>query len=309
MIKEAKQIATDYQFTPEQFDILKKFGAKSSVNGRELYISPKIYDDLEKHASSSEFKQEFYKTVKNIGGEQIVSQLIGAIKKSLSSGNTVNIKGTTYYVLKGHLTKSGNFNFPNPSRTQMKENKSNIDKANIKAEERVETVFNELVKTFPDKFESPLDKSKLRFAISTAFVKLTHFDVPENLVKESVFSSNYVSNVRPDGKYNEDIEATIYKDGNGGYNISLNTYSASGNGPMATRTLRTSTNAIPLDQFTATFIKNKAINIPDDDIERFLTKIRDRIQEKEIESQDVNENRQPLRERIKSIIRRKLSER
>lgn len=116
-MNEAQQIATDYQFSPEQYDVLKKFGAKLHLNGRELLIPARVYDDLEKHASKSDFKKAFYKTVKNIGGEGMISQIMTALKQSLSSGNTANIEGKTYYILQGHLTKNGNFNFPNPSRT------------------------------------------------------------------------------------------------------------------------------------------------------------------------------------------------
>jgi hypothetical protein len=117
LLNEAVQIATDYQFSPEQYNVLKKFGAKLHLNGRELLIPARVYDDLEKHVSKSNFKQEFYKTVKNIGGESMISQILTALKYSLSSGNTANVEGKTYYVLQGKLTRNGNFNFPNPSRT------------------------------------------------------------------------------------------------------------------------------------------------------------------------------------------------
>lgn len=116
-MNEAQQIATDYQFSPEQYDVLKKFGAKLHANGREFFIPARIYDDLQKHASQSDFKQAFYKTVKNIGGEGMISQVMTALKNSLSPGNTAEVKGITYYILQGRLTKNGNFNFPNPSRT------------------------------------------------------------------------------------------------------------------------------------------------------------------------------------------------
>jgi hypothetical protein len=119
-MNELQQIATTYQFTPEQFNVLKKYGTKSSTNGRELFISPKIYDDLEKNQKDSEFKKEFYKIVEP-GKEYLASQIMQAVKKSLSSGNTVRMSNTTYYVLKGTLTKNGNFNFPNPYRKQIKQ--------------------------------------------------------------------------------------------------------------------------------------------------------------------------------------------
>jgi hypothetical protein len=111
--------------------VLKKFGAKLHVNGRELYIPAKIYDDLQKHASQSDFKKAFYKTVKNIGGEGMISQVMTALKNSLSAGNTANVKGTTYYILQGHLTKNGNFNFPNPSRTNKQIIKSKFQEPSL----------------------------------------------------------------------------------------------------------------------------------------------------------------------------------
>jgi hypothetical protein len=116
-MNEAQQIATDYQFSDEQYNVLKKFGAKLHLNGRELLLPARIYDDLQKNASQSDFKKAFYKTVKNIGGEGMISQIMTALKQSLSSGNTANVGGKTYYILQGHLTKNGNFNFPNPART------------------------------------------------------------------------------------------------------------------------------------------------------------------------------------------------
>ncbi len=117
-------IATAFQFTPEQFELLKKYGVKQSTSGRELYFPPSIYDELNIDARKSKFKQDFSNTVK-LGDQYIASQILTAIKKSLSSGNTVKIKDKTFYVLKGHLTKNNNFNFPNPFRNnkQIKEMK------------------------------------------------------------------------------------------------------------------------------------------------------------------------------------------
>jgi hypothetical protein len=116
-------IATAFQFTPEQFNLLKKYGAKQSTSGRELYFPPSLYNELQLDARKSKFKQDFNSTV-NLGDQYIASQILTAIKKSLSSGNTVKIKDQTYYVLKGHLTKNNNFNFPNPFRNkQIKEMK------------------------------------------------------------------------------------------------------------------------------------------------------------------------------------------
>jgi hypothetical protein len=115
-------IATTFQFTPEQFELLKKYGVKQSTSGRELYLPPTLYNELQLDARKSKFKQDFLNTVK-LGDQYIASQILTAIKKSLSSGNVVKIKDQTFYVLKGHLTKNNNFNFPNPFRNnkQIKE--------------------------------------------------------------------------------------------------------------------------------------------------------------------------------------------
>lgn len=117
-------IATSFQFTPEQFELLKKYGVKQSTSGRELYLPPTLYDELQLDARKSKFKQDFLNTVK-LGDQYLTSQILTAIKKSISSGNTVKIKDQTFYVLKGHLTKNNNFNFPNPFRNnkQIKEMK------------------------------------------------------------------------------------------------------------------------------------------------------------------------------------------
>lgn len=122
-LAEIKQIATTYQFTPDQFNILKKFGAQSSIDGRILYISDRIYNDLESNKNNSQFKQEFYATAP-MGDEYLVSQILSAIKKSLNLGNTATIKDKKYFVLKGTLTKNNNFNFPNPFRKDINENSS-----------------------------------------------------------------------------------------------------------------------------------------------------------------------------------------
>jgi hypothetical protein len=114
-MNEAQQIATTYQFTPEQFELLKRYGVKQSTNGRELYFPPSLYDELQLDARKSRFKQDFNSTVK-LGDQYLTAQILGAIKKSLTSGNTAEINNKTFYVLKGNLTRNNNFNFPNPYR-------------------------------------------------------------------------------------------------------------------------------------------------------------------------------------------------
>lgn len=115
VILEAKQIATTYQFSPEQFKLLKDFGTKLSTNGQELYIPELVYIDLQKNKKDSKFKQEMYGTVPP-KDEYLMSQILTGMKKSLK--NTVRFKNQTYFVLPGTLTKNGNFNFLNPYRNQ-----------------------------------------------------------------------------------------------------------------------------------------------------------------------------------------------
>jgi hypothetical protein len=110
---EAKIVATDFQFTPEQFNLLKRFGSKLSTSGNEMYIPKSIKDDLDNRVDQSEFKQEFYDTAPT-SDKYLVSQIMTGIKKSLT--DYLYIGNKKYYVLKGKMTKNGNFNFPNPSR-------------------------------------------------------------------------------------------------------------------------------------------------------------------------------------------------
>lgn len=111
-------IATDYQFTPKQFDFLKKQGVKMSTNGEEMYIPDNIKNEIEKNISTSNFKRNF-SALFDSDKQAMAGQILGAIKRSLkdylymTDSNNVRKK---YFVLRGHTTKSGNFNFPNPGR-------------------------------------------------------------------------------------------------------------------------------------------------------------------------------------------------
>jgi hypothetical protein len=127
-MNEAQQIATSYQFTPEQFELLKRYGVKQSTSGRELYFPPSLYDELQIDARKSRFKQDFNSTVK-LGDQYLTAQVLGALKKSLNSGNTAEINNKTFYVLKGNLTRNNNFNFPNPYRKDQP--KTPTEKTNI----------------------------------------------------------------------------------------------------------------------------------------------------------------------------------
>jgi hypothetical protein len=117
-VAEVQQIPTILQFTDKQLAVLKKFGTKVSTSGRELYVSPKVHDDLEKRVNDSEFKQEFYNDTDD---KAIANMMLSSIKKAINPGNNVKIGDKTYFVLKGHLTKKNHFNFPNPYRKTVAE--------------------------------------------------------------------------------------------------------------------------------------------------------------------------------------------
>lgn len=179
-----------------------------------------------------------------------------------------------------------------------------VNIADVLAEQKVLTVLQEILKSFPDKFESPLDKSKLRFAIATAFVNLSLKDKP---IRESVFSPNYITNVRPDGDLNGYLNVDIYKNPNGGYDVSLSIYDIQGDGPMSTSKPLYRGAAIPLEQINIEYIKDKVSGLPDEQVNKFIEKIKNKIQEKETQGSE-NLQEKPLRERIKNVIRKKLSE-
>lgn len=50
---------------------------------------------------------------------------------------------------------------------------STLDDADLKAKKQVDTVFNQIIKDFPNQFETSIEKSQLKFSISTAFVDLS----------------------------------------------------------------------------------------------------------------------------------------
>jgi hypothetical protein len=116
-LNEGRAIASNYQLTEKQFDVLKNFGVKVSTNGNELYFPELLYIDLSKNKADSKFKKEFYDTVPS-SDQYLVSQVMTAIKKSINPGSNVKIGDKKYFILKGNMTKNGNFNFDNPYRTK-----------------------------------------------------------------------------------------------------------------------------------------------------------------------------------------------
>lgn len=112
-------IATDYQFTPQQTELIKKFGGKLSTGGNDLYIPDTLKIQLDQNVKDSKFKQEFYETF-GLERKNLASQLMTAMKIAINKGGRAKIKDNVYHVIKGHMTKNGNFNFPNPSRPSNK---------------------------------------------------------------------------------------------------------------------------------------------------------------------------------------------
>ena len=118
-IGEARSVATDFQLSSKQFDLLKNSGAKVNTAKEELYLPDLVKIELDKNRTdpNADLKKEFFLTVPP-SDEYIVNNLIVGIKNSLK--NTVKIGDKVYWVLKGHFTKKGNFNFPNPTRSNKK---------------------------------------------------------------------------------------------------------------------------------------------------------------------------------------------
>lgn len=109
-MQEGQEIATNYQFTPEQFTLLKKYGAKKL--GSELLIPDLVKIDLDNNKTNSKFKTEFFELSPN---RAMASQILSALNKALKK---VKLEDKVYWSLEGHTTDTGNFNFPNPYRTK-----------------------------------------------------------------------------------------------------------------------------------------------------------------------------------------------
>jgi hypothetical protein len=171
--------------------------------------------------------------------------------------------------------------------------------ANQKAERQVAVVFQEILNSFPDYFNTPIEKSKLKLAISTAFVDLAADRMQGNI--DENLNPNYVSNVYAREPIGDSLGATIYKDGKGGYVVSLELYSTRGRGMAQTREMSFSTAAVPLEQFTSGYIINQLndrVNIDQDwttSIDQLVDDVTSKINEKS-----------SLRERVKDMIREEL---
>ena len=63
-----------------------------------------------------------------------------------------------------------NFDIYAWNRNNLLEN--SLEDADLKAKQRVDTLYNQIISEFPDKFESSIEKSQLRYTISSAFTDL-----------------------------------------------------------------------------------------------------------------------------------------
>jgi hypothetical protein len=171
--------------------------------------------------------------------------------------------------------------------------------ANQKAERQVAVVFQEILNSFPDYFNTPMEKSKLKLAISTAFVDLAASRMQGNV--DENLNPNYLTNVYAKEPIGDNLGATVYKDGKGGYVVSLELYRTTGRGMAQNRTTALSTAAVPLEQFTSEYIisqLNDKVNIDQD----WTTSIDGLI--KDVNSEIVKKS--SLKERIKDMIREEL---
>jgi hypothetical protein len=124
-------IATDYQFTGQQLDLIKNYGGSLSTGGNALYIPDSLKIQLDRNVKDSKFKQDFYETFEP-DRKNLASQLMSGMKKAIEAGSTATMKNKKYFVINGHMTSNGNFNFPNPFREKYddvsKEKKSSKSK-------------------------------------------------------------------------------------------------------------------------------------------------------------------------------------
>jgi hypothetical protein len=132
-------------------------------------------------------------------------------------------------------------------------------------------------------------------------------DGPPSSMNESVSDPNYFTNLRPKGRWNEPVEVMVYKNEDGSYNLGLNVYTVSGNGPMAISKLKLADKAIPMDQFTVEHVLdrvNTAYNLADQSKQELTDFVNDIPSQ--LRAIEVKKGESPLRERLKDMIRKEL---
>lgn len=83
----------------------------------------------------------------------------------------------------------------------------------------------------------------------------------EPIYKESIFSPNYVTNLRPEGSWNELINVSIYSQEEGGYKARLEVSAATGHGMARRIQPRRITAVKPLEEFTPEYVVGEVENI------------------------------------------------
>lgn len=132
-------------------------------------------------------------------------------------------------------------------------------------------------------------------------------DGPPSDINESIFSPNYFTNVRPKGRWNEEINVMVYKNEEGGYDVALEVRVIDGRGMAATNRLALSDRSVPLDQFTPEYVidkVSKVYNLKDDskkELADFVDSVPSLINAKEVKKSD-----SPIKERLKNMIRKEL---
>jgi len=132
-------------------------------------------------------------------------------------------------------------------------------------------------------------------------------DGPPSNINESVFDPNFFTNLRPEGRWNERINVMVYKNEDGSYNLGLNVYTVSGNGPMAISKPKFLGSSIPIDQFTVDYVLNKvntAYNLTDQSKQELTDFVNDIPSQ--LSAIKVEKGESPLRERLKDMIRKEL---
>jgi len=132
-------------------------------------------------------------------------------------------------------------------------------------------------------------------------------DGPPPGLNESVFDPNYFTNLRPEGRWNDLIDVMVYKNEEGGYDVSLNVYSSSGRGMAQTRNLALGDKAIPLNDFTPEYALNKiqtVYNLNDENKKELIDFINNIPSQ--LRALEVGKDKSPIRERLKDMIRKEL---
>ena len=132
-------------------------------------------------------------------------------------------------------------------------------------------------------------------------------DGPPSDINEGVLSPNYWGTLRPEGKWDDNVEINVYKSPEGEYNFGLSIYSTSGYGMAAVKNLRLGLASVPLEQITPEYVidnVSKIYNLKDSDKQE-LTNFVNNIPA-QIESLKKKKGESSITERLKDMIRKEL---